>query len=345
VLYRVILNYLNIFVKEQKKLTNQKHKIMKNLLTFFIFLSFLVSNAQNLVVNPSFETHDTCPDYLGQVSRATDWYSIRMTPDYYNVCAPNLSSKVPENWFGNAKPASGNAYIGIGSSWAGNSYVFPECVGSKLLAPLAIGKKYFVSFKVFLSQKGNPYQWCGVNKLGALFSTVLYTEKKPAPICNCSQVYTNKIIVDTSNWVRISGFFIADSNYIYIGVGRFFDYPSTNSIQIAGTQCNAYYFLDDVCVSTDSVYANNYSWPGNKGANEEKDILIYPNPFLNQLTVKLKNYNYSEIVLYDILSRQFIKQTFYDSIELNTEHLSSGVYVYSIRDPNGIIKNGKLIKE
>jgi hypothetical protein len=318
---------------------------MRKLFTLLIFLFCSYSYGQNLVVNPSFEDHDTCPDYLSQLSRATDWYSIRMTPDYYNVCAPNLSSKVPSNWFGNAKPASGNAYAGIGSSWAGNSYVFPECVGSKLKTPLEKGKKYFVSFKVFLSQKGNPYQWCGVNKLGALFSTVLYSEKKPAPICNCAQVYTNNIITDTSNWTRIKGFFIADSNYTYVGIGRFFDYPSTSSIQLAGTQCNAYYFLDDICVSTDSVFASKFAWPNNEGYSEEKEVLIYPNPFNIKLTVKTKNCNQTEIVLYDVLSREFIRQTFTDSTELYTEHLSKGVYLYSVQNSNEVIKTGKLIKE
>ena len=318
---------------------------MRNLFTLLIFLFCSYSYGQNLVVNPSFEDHDTCPDYLSQLSRATNWYSIRMTPDYYNVCAPNLSSKVPSNWFGNAKPASGNAYAGIGSSWAGNSYVFPECVGSKLITPLEKGKKYFVSFKVFLSQKGNPYQWCGVNKLGALFSTVSYSEKKPAPICNCSQVFTNEIITDTSNWTRIKGFFVADSNYTYVGIGRFFDYPSTSSIQLAGTQCNAYYFLDDVCVSTDSVFASKFAWPNNEGYSEEVEVFIYPNPFINKLTVKTKNSNQNEIVLYDVLSREFIRQSFTDSTELYTEHLSNGVYLYSVKNATGIIKSGKLIKE
>jgi hypothetical protein len=40
-----------------------------------------------------------------------------------------------------------------------------------------------------------------------------------------------------------------------------------------------------------------------------------------------------------------LQQTFTNSISLNTESFSKGVYLYEVRNKNGVIKNGKLVKE
>ncbi|MEY2828661.1 MAG: hypothetical protein RIQ33_519 [Bacteroidota bacterium] len=61
---------------------------MKSIIIIFISLLFyLVVDAQNLIPNPSFEIHDTCPDAPAQLRFCTNWYSpTSTTPDYFFRC-------------------------------------------------------------------------------------------------------------------------------------------------------------------------------------------------------------------------------------------------------------------
>ena len=52
-----------------------------------------------------------------------------------------------------------------------------------------------------------------------------------------------------------------------------------------------------------------------------------------------------EIILYDIASRKLLQQKFNNSVSLDTEQLSKGIYLYELRNKNGVIKKGKVVKE
>ena len=83
------------------------------------------------------------------------------------------------------------------------------------------------------------------------------------------------------------------------------------------------------------------------GINElnENLITIFPNPITSELNINTGNNQSSEIILYDLSSRKLLQQTFANSTTLNTEQLAKGMYLYTVRNSNGIIKNGKVIKE
>jgi hypothetical protein len=72
---------------------------------------------------------------------------------------------------------------------------------------------------------------------------------------------------------------------------------------------------------------------------------IYPNPITDKLTVNIDNNEPSQITLYDISSRKLLQQTFTNTTTINTEQLAKGIYLYQVRNKNGIIKNGKVIKQ
>jgi len=78
--------------------------------------------------------------------------------------------------------------------------------------------------------------------------------------------------------------------------------------------------------------------------NEHKGI-IFPNPFTNSVTVKTNDNGQSQIILYDILSRKLLQQTFSNIVTVNTEQLTSGIYIYEVLNKKGNIINGKLIKQ
>jgi hypothetical protein len=300
---------------------------------------------QNLVPNPSFESYTNCPNFAGQINRADNWYSIRMTPDYLNVCAPYGWASVPLNYFGNKMPATGNGYAGIGGFWQGSSN-FPECVGAQLITPLQVGIKYFLSFKVFLGQKANINQWCGINKIGALFSTFHFDTINMAPLCNCSQIYTNSIITDTTNWTTITGSFVADSVYNYIGIGRFFDDASTSSTQITGTQCNAYYYLDDICLSNDSLYTAGWTWTTDIKQIYNSRTSFYPNPISDQSTLQFDNTKAEvcTLTLYNNCGQivRTINNITSDQVIIQKNNLTNGLYYFVLRTGDHVIVTGKL---
>ncbi|HTA27790.1 MAG TPA: hypothetical protein VK809_08375, partial [Bacteroidia bacterium] len=128
----------------------------KKLLLLLILNSSLIAlKAQtNLVQNPSFEIYDTCPKLQDEISYAVGWNHFDGTPDYFNACCPFTTSSfcVPYNWGGYQQAASGVAYSAFGAySLNYHSNTIREFSGGILSAPLSIGTKYFVSFKVSLS--------------------------------------------------------------------------------------------------------------------------------------------------------------------------------------------------
>ncbi len=79
--------------------------------------------------------------------------------------------------------------------------------------------------------------------------------------------------------------------------------------------------------------------------NSEQIIKFYPNPFTNVISFKVNDNEQTQIILYDILSRKLLQQTFTNSITINTEQLADGVYIYEVLSKEGRISNGKLIKQ
>ncbi|MFI5219461.1 MAG: T9SS type A sorting domain-containing protein [Bacteroidia bacterium] len=72
---------------------------------------------------------------------------------------------------------------------------------------------------------------------------------------------------------------------------------------------------------------------------------VSPNLVTNELNVKTNSNKLLEIILFDITSRKLLQQTFISSVSLNTEQLAKGIYLYEVRNKNGVIKKGKVVKE
>jgi hypothetical protein len=314
----------------------------KVLIIFFTFCSTF-GYTQNLIPNPSFEDTISCPTGDNQINKAVGWVLTRTSPDYFNSCATIASNaSVPENIFGYQYAATGNAYAGF---WAKESTtLYKEHFGTQLISNLQIGMRYFVSLKVNLSPKnGNVTDYCAINKIGVLFSTINYGLFYPSPVNNYAQVYTDSIITDTLNWTTIKGSFVADSNYSFITIGNFFDDAQIDSIQLSGSYCHSYYFVDDICVSTDSLIC--YSTVGIQEPKRNNVVILFPNPFTNQINLTSKRNELSEVILFDITGRILLSQSFVNSTSINTEQLAKGIYLYNVRNNKRVMKYGKIVKE
>ncbi|MES2588071.1 MAG: T9SS type A sorting domain-containing protein [Bacteroidota bacterium] len=227
------------------------------------------------MTNPSFENVSECPFSLDLEAYTSDWKSARESPDYFNTCSTSSVADVPNNNFGYQQPYSGNAYIGM-LTYRSDSCLYTEAASVQLISPLLIGQTYYVSLRVNLTIDNITESNSANNKIGVQFSRVNYSPNSPSPINNFAHIWSDLIITDTLNWTIISGSFVSDSVYNYLNLGNFFDKPFVDTITF-GTVFGAYYFIDDVCVSTDSLYTVNYSYTS-INENENNRFKISPNP-------------------------------------------------------------------
>ena len=277
-------------------------KIFTITLATFALMKFSFAQI-NLIPNYSFEEYTQCPDGEDQVPYATGWENWEGTPDYFNACSTSGFATVPYSLgAGNFQYArSGNAYCGLRSFISktqlfGNPYVREE-IAVQLLQPMQVGETYFLVMYVSLgSWIPSP---CACNKLGVKFtmqSFASYGNIATSPLVNnYAPIYVDSMITDTMNWVQVSRSFIADSAYQYMVIGNFFDDAHTDT-SIIGTSpiCISYYFIDDVCLSTDSLgcFAT-----GIQDLNAHEEIRVSPNPFNDQCTIKLASWNSGDIEL------------------------------------------------
>ncbi len=346
---------------------------MKNILIILFFANLTCTLlAQNLVPNPSFEDKYFCPDRLHTLycvewdsivtppvcirtsaessyfdSAVFAWKSYRETPNYFHSCATSQTVDMPSNVFGYQAAIDGDAYIGITTFnlFSINAIIFREVVGCQLLIPLIIGTKYYVSAFVCraVNNNNNGYSGAANNNLGFRFSTVPYFQHDSIPVDNFAQYHDTTIITDSINWTRIFGSFIADSNYSYLAIGNFFDEQSTQAIDINQVGLNyqkAYYYIDQVCVSTDSLTCKLVT--GNEEINKSR-VNLYPNPVSGLLKAEVDDEKEVTIIIYDMQLKKVLQQSFFKSAYMNTENLEPGIYFYKLTGKEGMIKTGKLV--
>lgn len=311
--------------------------MMKALLVILVSLVTCKTNAQmNLVPNPSFENYSACVDFPDQVYKATGWYAYRGTPDYFNSCdTVDTLCSVPKNAWGYQTPHFGNAYCGFFSFGIPNATAnYREIIGAQLINPLSIGTKYYVSFYINMTYGSYYTTRIATNKIGALFSTIPFnTASNPEPINNFSHVYTDSIVTDTLGWFHVFGSFIADSTYDYIGIGNFFDATHTDTILFENPTLGSYYFVDDVCVSTDSLCLNFNSI---SETNSIPLINIYPNPSEGRIFIKSTVDDILQADVYDICNRK-IKSSKVNNSKSFIDVDENGIYLISVSFKDKII--------
>jgi len=297
---------------------------MKNFFViFFAVFGFFYTKvySQNLVPNPGFEIYNACVNTVGEVYKATDWRSYRNSPDYFNACSSDTLVSVPENGFGFQYAHMGSGYCGffsIGNPHGPNDY--REVLGTQLITPLSIGVKYYLSF--FLNTSFGDYYYTRIvsNNQGILLSTINYDSlSNPAPINNFATFSVDTLVTDTQNWCAFFTSFTADSAYQYLYIGNFFDDDNSDTVMYAPFNNGGYYFVDDVCISTDSLYAK--SWTEISEVSSVSNMTISPNP--SSGIIRFNSGKIKSISVIDMLGAEikFVKITA-DIIEIT----ESGLY-------------------
>lgn len=298
---------------------------------FVLLFTLLRSGAgfgQNLVPNPSFEDYILCPDAVIQIERATGWLNFGNSPDYFNSCSSTMN--VPNSGFGYQNAHTGSAFAGCATyalpfSPAGPNY--REFIGTQLTQQLLIGTKYFLSFYVNFSY--HPTWAIASNKLGLKFSTIAYDSCCPPAINNLVHMVSDTIYSDSIGWVRINGSFIADSAYNYVIIGNFFDDSNTDTLNLGNFPAASYYYIDDVCVSIDSIY--NEVWTNIFSINNKNALLLYPNPANEIINIVYTDF-INSYEIYDINGKLILNE--YNlklkDIQIPINYLSEGLFLIQI---------------
>jgi hypothetical protein len=316
---------------------------MKKIFLFISALFFASQiNAQiNLVPNPSFEDTSGLGGYYPK-----QWQYINETPDYFSNLNSNNWS--PNNPFGFQYPNNGNAYCGI-LSFESQLANYREIIGVQLIDSLKIGKKYFVSFKTSLSNCFN----CATNKLGMLFSVNSTTFNSSTIWQNNAKIFSVNKVADTLNWVSIEGSFLADSNYQFIYLGHFFTNNNIDTFKLHNGICNStgqiydcesYYYLDDICVSSDSATCNIPTKPmfvHNELGTE--NFVVFPSPvnsILNVNGISCGSYIIQNIVG-EIESFGVIEK---NNFQIDVSNYRNGIHFLVIKKNNSKFYNKILIQ-
>ena len=162
---------------------------------------------------------------------------------------------VPLGGFYNHYPRTGDGMMEIEAYYDNIIPTAPyhrDYAQGKLYDRLIAGKSYCITFFVTLAQ-GSQY---AVNKLGTYLDNGAIDAGQDSAACAMPhpsfipQVYTNAVIDDTTNWVKIQGSFTATGNERFITLGNFFDIDNTDTVRQHPHSADHYswYLLDDVSV-------------------------------------------------------------------------------------------------
>ena len=227
-------------------------------LGFLMVLTFVsFSDAQNMVVNPSFEEHYRCPNNFSISSKEFSlpgWRSANAgTPDYFHQCSWG-DCDVPFNWAGESNAHSGFAYAGI-YVWNRPSIQprsYREYIQGELKTPLKKDRRYRIEFYFKLAS----YSVYTVDRIGLLLADSTFRTSG-------DQVITDPptLSIIRSEPITKNGWDFAEMDYTAKGgektilIGNFFDNLSTQFTQLENRKGkslmlngSAYFYIDDVSV-------------------------------------------------------------------------------------------------
>ncbi len=246
------------------------------ILIVFVSVSSLL-NAQNLIVNGSFEELTKKPKDRGEIYLAAPWVAgTKAMPDIYSSKAKNDDIKVPENMYGDEEPKDGENYAGL-LLYSDREKMPRTYLTAKLKHKMLAGEYYCVKFHISFADLSKY----AVNNIGALIShdsianiNELILDYEPQIINS-----TNRVFEKQWHWEDICRIYVADGGEEYITIGNF---AKQVDVQKKGVKRpsgytssqfrDGYYYIDDISVIPNATPENCKCEPGNFAfANLNKD--------------------------------------------------------------------------
>ena len=317
---------------------------MKKLAVYFYLLLSLKANAQNLVLNPSFEDTIACTGTYAMQCKY--WYTANIgSPDYFSE-QPDIfcgTSPVPLSNAGYQYARTGIAYVGLVTLMQPlnpNYLNRREYIGGELSDTLKQGHEYCVSFYISVAEE-LKYVTDGIGLYLSIDSAVDYTINTNLPFVPQISNPSGNIIYDTLNWVQISGTYIANGGEKYLTIGNFKDDANTMIDSASSTANSAYYFIDDVSVIDCTVGINE--------VNDNKDVgRLYPNPANTVVYYEnvLGEDESGKVKLMDMLGKEIKEYNLTKGsnlISIPVSDLAKGIYMIKIKINGRADENKKLL--
>ncbi len=189
-------------------------------LSFLAYCMVLITintiQAQNLLLNPSFEQSKPC----GQnelVDSIANWEIIAGKPKFINIkCAISPESRTYIRGMQLPDAAEGKVYAGLGMD------VESEFIQGRLEKTLEKDKIYWIRAQVRL-----PIRFCAgaINEVGFAFGEQKLSKTEDFQTLKLENLAlkkeNDKLINNQYNWAEISGFYIAKGNENFLCIGNF----------------------------------------------------------------------------------------------------------------------------
>lgn len=212
---------------------------MKITIGCLLAISIIQLKAQNLVPNPGFELFSECPTKIGELHKATHWFSSNPgTPEYFRDGCP----------FYMTNPHSGLGQAGV--IMFGDYSKTLEYIETKLSRPLNKGKLHCLEFFI---KADDSFMY--IDQIGMLLSKEKIKEVQWKPILAEPQLTSKKDFPITKElgWIAVSKEFYAEGGEEFVTIGNFFEDDRhmvhlNEFVSSYSPGWNTYFFVDDVRV-------------------------------------------------------------------------------------------------
>jgi len=214
-------------------------------------------SGQNLVINPSFEDFNACPqEYCTFQEDVNSWHKpTNGSTDYFNKCGGKMTTG--SNFIGQQESIDGDAYAGF-YAYSPNGY--REYVAGTLSKKLQIGKTYKFSFHISLAEKSQ----FAINELRILFSRSALTMDTKRNISSPSiserglkivELKNPKYFKEKNGWMKVTGEYIAQGDEQHFVIGNFLSNKRTKVSKVASNLKKAsYYYIDMVVEDVENSF-------------------------------------------------------------------------------------------
>jgi outer membrane protein OmpA-like peptidoglycan-associated protein len=284
---------------------------MKQKLTLLFLFFFGIINAQNLVLNPSFEAYTRCPKNYSEFNKnVSDWSTpTKGTSDYYNNCNTTFGSFNPR---GSQNPHEGDGFAGIVTYFEdrySTTQNYREYIQGKLKTTLIKNKRYSIKVRISLADESN----FALNQLSVVLLEL------PININSKSFIDLNNLKKDTVNyheivfkndsfftakdhWITLEKEFVANGFEKYICFGNFKSNKKTENTKVGKyfLPIESYYFVDNISIIEEQDFSieKTYTFKNVLFDFDKAELLKTSIQELDKLSLHLKENNNLNIEIY-----------------------------------------------
>lgn len=215
--------------------------------------------------------------------------------------------------------------------------------------PLEIGETYHVFFHASQFDGGQIYTHsCAVSNIGLRFfsNPEYHSVSNPLLPDNFSHLNYSSILLDSTNWTKIEGSFIADEAYNWVAIGNFYTDDNTEILALnEDNYCIGMYYIESVCVAIDPNDCD-YLLSQNEISINENEISLFPNPVITFFDIHSNRKLIEEVKIYNNVGQVVYESNYRDKkVTINSGQWSKGLYILEVKTEDGFIKPFKVLKQ